>query len=94
MNPYDIILRPRISEKSVYLQNELGKYTFDVHPDANKIQIKDAIKALFKVDVVGVNTMNCRGKERRMRNNRVPGLTAAWKKAIVQIAEGQKIEGV
>ena len=69
-------------------------YTFEVHPAANKIQIKDAIKALWKVDVKAVNTMNCRGKDRRMRNNRGPGVTAAWKKAIVRIADGQKIEGV
>ena len=94
MNPYEIIRRPRISEKTVHLQNKLNAYTFEVHPAANKIQIKDAIKALWKVDVTAVNTMNCRGKDRRMRNNRVPGVTAAWKKAIVQIADGQKIEGV
>ena len=73
MNPYDIVRRPRISEKTVHLQNKLSAYTFEVHPDANKIQIKEAIKALFKVDVVAVNTMNCRDKDRRMRNNRQPG---------------------
>lgn len=94
MNPYDIIRRPRVSEKTVHLQNKLSAYTFEVHPDANKVQIRQAIKALFKVDVKAVNTMNCAGKERRMRNNRVPGRTAAWKKAIVRIADGQKIEGV
>jgi large subunit ribosomal protein L23 len=94
MNPYEIVRRPRISEKTVHLQNKLNAYTFEVHPAANKIQIKDAIKALWKVDVKAVNTMNCRGKDRRMRNNRVPGVTAAWKKAIVRIADGQKIEGV
>jgi large subunit ribosomal protein L23 len=94
VNPYEIVRRPRISEKTVHLQNKLNAYTFEVHPAANKIQIKDAIKALWKVDVKAVNTMNCRGKDRRMRNNRVPGITAAWKKAIVRIADGQKIEGV
>jgi large subunit ribosomal protein L23 len=94
VNPYEIVRRPRISEKTVHLQNKLNAYTFEVHPAANKVQIKDAIKALWKVDVKAVNTMNCRGKDRRMRNNRVPGVTAAWKKAIVRIADGQKIEGV
>jgi Ribosomal protein L23 len=44
MNPYDIIRRPRISEKTVHLQNKLSSYTFEVHPDANKIQIRDALK--------------------------------------------------
>lgn len=94
MNPYEIVRRPRISEKTVHLQNKFSAYTFEVHPGANKIQIKEAIKALFKVDAVSINTMNCRGKDRRMRNNRQPGVTAAWKKAIVRVADGQKIEGV
>ncbi len=94
MNPYEIVRRPRISEKTVHLQNKLNTYTFEVHPSANKIQIREAIKALFKVEVLAVNTMNCRGKDRRMRNNRQPGATAAWKKAIVKVADGQKIEGV
>jgi large subunit ribosomal protein L23 len=94
MNPYEIIRRPRVSEKTVHLQNKLNTYTFDVHPDANKVQVKGAIKALFKVDVLSVNTMNCRGKDRRMRNNRMPGITAAWKKAIERIADGQKNYGV
>lgn len=93
MNPYEIVRRPRISEKTMYLQNKMSAYTFEVHPSANKIQIREAIKALFKVDVIAVNTMNCRGKERRQRT-RLPGMTAAWKKAIVKIADGQKIEGV
>jgi large subunit ribosomal protein L23 len=94
MNPYEIVRRPRISEKTVHLQNKLGAYTFEVHPAANKVQIKEAIRSLWKVDVVAVNTMNCRGKPRRMRNNKEQGFTAAWKKAIVRLADGQKIEGV
>jgi large subunit ribosomal protein L23 len=94
MNAYEIIRRPRISEKALHLQNKQSSYTFDVHPDANKVQIREAIRALWKVDVVAVNTMNCLGKSRRARNNRVPGLTSGWKKAIVRLADGQKIEGV
>ena len=94
MNPYEIVRRPHVSEKSVHLQNKIGAYTFDVHPHANKVQIKEAIKSLWKVDVVAVNSMNVRGKPRRMRNTKQQGLTAAWKKAIVRLAAGQKIEGV
>ena len=91
---HETIVRPVVTEKSSAAYQLRKEYTFEVHPAANKIQIKDAIKALWKVDVKAVNTMNCRGKDRRMRNNRVPGVTAAWKKAIVRIADGQKIEGV
>ena len=94
MNPYDIIRKPRVSEKSVHLQNKLGAYTFEVHPAANKTQIKEAITSLWKVDVVAVNTQNYDGKPRRMRNNKQPGVTASWKKAIVRLADGQKIEGI
>jgi len=93
MNPYDIVKRPVVSEKSMHLQNKQGMYTFEVQPGANKTQIKEAVEALFKVKVAAVNTMNCRGKYRRVRS-RVPGMTSAWKKAIVRLVEGQKIEGI
>ncbi len=93
MNPHQIILRPVISEKTVHQQSKLNQYTFAVHPDANKVQIAEAVEALFKVKVDRVNTVNCRGKDRRMRS-RITGTEAAWKKAIVKLAEGQKIEGV
>jgi large subunit ribosomal protein L23 len=92
MNPYEIIQRPVVTEKSVHLQNKLNQYTFAVHPDANKIQIREAIQSLFKVKVIAVTTMNVRPREKRVRG-RFPGLTSAWKKAIVSVADGQKIEG-
>jgi large subunit ribosomal protein L23 len=93
MNPYDIVKRPLVTEKSVHLQNKLGTYTFSVHPGANKKQIKEAVESLFKVSVRSVNTMNCRGTFRRVRS-RQQGMTASWKKAIVRLADGQKIEGI
>jgi len=93
MNSYDIIKKPRVTEKAVYLQNERDTYTFEVHPAANKIEIKHAVEELFKVKVVGVRTMNCRGKYRRVRT-RLPGMTSNWKKAMVTLADGQKIEGL
>jgi large subunit ribosomal protein L23 len=93
MNPYDIVKRPVVSEKTMYLQNQQGAYTFEVHSDASKTQIKDAVESLFKVKVAAVNTMTVRGKYRRVRT-RLPGMTSAWKKAIVRLVEGQKIEGL
>ena len=93
MTPHSIIIRPVISEKTVHQQSKHNKYTFQVHPDANKVQIAEAVETLFKVKVTRVNTINSRGKDRRMRS-RISGTEAAWKKAIVNLAEGQKIEGV
>jgi len=93
VNPHQIILRPVISEKTVHQQSKLNQYTFVVHPDANKVQIAEAVESLFKVKVERVNTLNARGKDRRMRS-RITGTESAWKKAIVKLAEGQKIEGV
>jgi large subunit ribosomal protein L23 len=90
--PHEIIDRPVVSEKSVAIQQAHNQVTFRCHPDANKIQIRDAIQALFKVKVTRVNTITMRGVARRMRGR--PGVTAAWKKAIVTLADGQKIEGV
>ena len=89
----EIILRPVISEKSMD-QTQHGRYTFRVAEDANKLQIKQAIEDLFKVDVVSVNVLNTKPKEktrgRRQRGQK--GWTKAWKKAVVTLAAGQKIE--
>ena len=92
----DIILRPVISEKSIDEAGR-GKYTFAVHNDANKIQIKAAVEELWKkegVRVVAVNILTTQSKEKRggMRRSRVAGRTTPWRKAIVTLAAGQKIE--
>jgi large subunit ribosomal protein L23 len=92
MNPYDIIRRPRVTEKSVFLQGALGYYTFEVDTKANRAEIKDAVEKLFSVKVVSVKTMNSAGKRRRV--GRSVGLTSDWKKALVKLADGQQIEGV
>ncbi|HIW63775.1 MAG TPA: 50S ribosomal protein L23 [Candidatus Stackebrandtia excrementipullorum] len=65
-DPRDVIIKPVISEKS-YSLLELNKYTFEVHPDANKTQVKIAIQQIFDVKVAGVNTLNREGKRRRTR---------------------------
>jgi large subunit ribosomal protein L23 len=92
----DIILRPVISEKSID-ESGRGKYTFAVHQDANKIQIKAAVEELYskeKVTVVAVNVLTSKAKEKRRgtKKGRVTGHTSAWRKAIVTLAPGQKIE--
>jgi large subunit ribosomal protein L23 len=87
---HDILIRPVISEKSV-AQTERNNYTFAVARDANKFQIKDAVETQFKVDVLGVRVLTVKPKEKR-RGRRTPGMTAGWRKAVVTIAEGQKIE--
>jgi large subunit ribosomal protein L23 len=92
MNAYDIVKRPRISEKSVYGQTAHNQYTFEVHPQSNKNEIKKAIESLFGVKVEKVNTLNKRGTFRRVGKSM--GIAAGWKKAIVTLADGDQIEGV
>lgn len=88
-SPYDIILRPVITEKSMEQMAE-GKYTFIVAPKATKPEIRRAVEELFDVDVVKVNTLNMRGKWRRV--GRFAGRRPDWKKAIVTLKEGQRIK--
>ncbi len=83
----DIIIAPVITEKSMSGIAD-KKYTFKVAKDANKYQIADAVRELFKVDVAKVNTINVRGKARRM--GRYEGYTASWKKAIVTLTADSK----
>lgn len=86
----DIVIRPVISEKSYAIVEKSNKYVFEVRPDANKIEIEKAIKEIFNVEVEDVNTLNFKGKIKRVRY--VPGRTKKWKKAIVTLKEGHKIE--
>ncbi len=91
-----IVLRPVISKKSID-ESGRGKYTFAVHDKANKIQIKSAIEELYKsekVTVVAVNVLTTQPKEKRRgtKRGRIVGHTTPWRKAIVTLAPGQKIE--
>ena len=88
-----IVLRPVISEKSMD-ETQRGKYTFAVHDDANKLMIKDAVEELFKVSVVDVNVLTTKAKEksRNRKRGRIQGFTSPWKKAVVTVAAGDKIE--
>ena len=86
----DILLSPVISEKSYGLLEE-NKYTFIVHPDANKTSIKIAVEKVFGVKVVSVNTINRQGKRKRSRGTRM-GQRKNTKRAIVSLAPGDRIE--
>ena len=88
-DPREVIIRPVITENS-YDMMEQGCYTFEVAKDANKIEIAQAIEAIFKVKVAKVNTLNVKAKPKRMRYR--VGYTRTWKKAMVTLAEGDKIE--
>ena len=87
---YRTIVRPIVTEKSSAAFQDRGEYTFEVHPDANKAAIKQAIESLFGVHVTGVWTSQQRGKPRRMGGQ--SGLRPRWKKAIVTLRQGDTIE--
>ncbi len=84
-----VLLRPVITERSMS-ETSAGRYTFAVADDATKPEIAAAVKEAFKVDVVAVNTIKVHGKERRL--GRKTGRRPDWKKAIVTVGKGQKIE--
>jgi large subunit ribosomal protein L23 len=89
LHPNEVLLAPVVSEKS-YSLIEDRKYSFRVHPDAHKTQIRQAVEELFEVKVQSVNVVQVRSKPKRrgMVRGRKPG----WKKAIVQLREGESIE--
>lgn len=91
MDARQIIIKPVVSEKS-YRGLDEGKYTFEVHPDANKIQIREAIEQIFSVSVARVNTLNRPGK--RQRNRRLPtyGQRPDTKRAIVSLKGDDRID--
>ena len=89
MQPYQIILAPVMSEKS-YAGTPDGKYTFRVHSDAHKTQIRQAVEQLFEVNVLRVNVVKVQPKPKR--RGQIKGQKQGWKKAIVQLKAGQSIE--
>lgn len=89
MHPTEVLIRPVITEKSTALA-AMNKYVFQVARAANKMMVKQAVEALFPVQVTAVNIINVPGKERRWGRHR--GRTRPWKKAIVTLRPGQHIE--
>lgn len=83
-----VIIAPSITEKNTVIRED-NKYAFKVKKEATKIEIREAVEALFAVNVESVNTINVKGKKKRM--GRFVGKRADWKKAVVKIAEGQSI---
>jgi len=94
VTPEQILIEPVLSEKANILR-EQGKYVFRVDPRANKMDIKEAVRRIYKVHPVSCNVMVVGGKPKRLRSR--PGYTSSWKKAIVRLAKDEKIgvfEGV
>ncbi len=89
MHVYDVLDKPLITEKNARLQ-ELGKYAFKIASGANKHQIKQAVETAFNVEVIKVNIITVPGKQRRIGRRMV--LTPSWKKALVTLKPGEKIE--
>lgn len=89
--PFDIIRTVRLTEKSTVLTDKGNKYVFEVNPAANKLEIKQAIEILFRKKVVSVNTANYAGKKKRERRPDF-GRRPHWKKAIVTLKEGEKLD--
>src|SRR3954469_12646443 len=90
LEPYQVILRPLITEKATHLSERHNAYTFEVNPLANKTDIKTAVETLFNVKVADVRTQNRRGKLRRYRLK--SGRMRNWKKAIVALHEDYRID--
>jgi large subunit ribosomal protein L23 len=89
MHLYEVLRRPLITEKSTALQAQ-NKYAFEIAGGANKPMIKQAVEKAFKVSVTGVNVVTMRGKTRRMGRRLIK--TSPWKKAVVTLKPGDKIE--
>ena len=89
LHPNEILLAPVVSEKSYSLIGE-GKYVFRIHPDAHRTQVRQAVEQLFDVHVEGVNVLKVQAKPKRRGMQK--GIKPGWKKAIVQLREGESIE--
>jgi large subunit ribosomal protein L23 len=90
-DPRDVIIRPVVSEKS-YASYDANVYTFVVAPDANKIEIRNAVERIFNVHVTNVNTINRKGKRKRNRRSGVWGTRSSEKRALVSLRAGDRID--
>ena len=90
MDMYKIVKKPLVTEKGTVMLSEGNRVTFKVHLDANKIEIREAVQKIFSVTVLQVNTQVVCGKRKRF--GKAMGQTKSWKKAMVQLKEGEKIE--
>jgi large subunit ribosomal protein L23 len=90
MNPYDIIVRPVITEKTTLQKDERNQISFEVARRANRVEVKRAVEKVFNVRVAAVNTQHVKGKIKR--RGRIVGKRKDWKKAIVTLMPGERIE--
>ena len=90
LRPYQVLLKPLVTEKGTHQSTRYNAYTFQVNPIANKTQIRSAVEELFNVRVTDVRTMNRKGKTRRFRQEQ--GTLPSWKKAVVALHPDDKIE--
>ena len=88
-NPRDVLLRPLVTEKTAAMMQE-NRYSFEVPLTANKVEIRQAVESIFKVKVLSVNTIRVMGKMKRMGKHQ--GRRSDYKKAIVKLAPGERIE--
>lgn len=89
LEPYQVVLRPLVTEKGTHISAQFNSYTFEVHPQATKSQIREAVQSLWNVRVVDVRTQTRVGKPRRTKTGET--LTGAWKKAIVKLHADDRI---
>ncbi len=87
---YGVIVRPLVTEKGTWQSQARNAYSFEVNPDANKAQIKQAVEKIYNVKVLSVRTANRRGKPRRVKMT--TGTTRRWKKAVVELHEDHRID--
>lgn len=87
---YDVLLSPLLTEKGTQLKEKDNKVVFRVAKDANKVEIKKAVEEIFKVKVARVTTINCKGKKKRL--GKYEGKRSDWKKAIVSLKQGEKLD--
>lgn len=90
LEPYQVLLRPMITEKATFAAERYNAYTFQVNTLATKTEIKNAVEQLFNVKVVDVRTVNRAGKKRRYKNR--VGMTSGYKKAIVELSDQHRID--
>ncbi len=90
MDMYQVVIKPLVTEKGTMMLSEGNWVTFRVHPDANKIEVREAVQKIFSVSVLQVNTQIVRGKRKRF--GKTMGQSKTWKKAMVRLKEGDKIE--
>ncbi|MGC8894306.1 MAG: 50S ribosomal protein L23 [candidate division WOR-3 bacterium] len=91
VDPRDIIIRPILTERALFLREQYNQYVFEVARGATKKSVKRAIETIFGVQVEDVQVINVKPKPKRTRNRRRTGRSRSWRKAVIRLKEGQRI---